>query len=177
MTHCYRDVGDRTSKRETDMSQPAPFVAPPAEIEADWIDYNGHLNMAYYNVLFDRAADAAFETFGLTPDSARETGSSIFVAEAHVRYVQELHQGNRVTTSFHLIDFDEKRLHVYSELRHEDGWLSATSETLYLHIDSNGPKVAPMPQPMLDKVAQMHEAHTRLPRPESIGRPIGIKRR
>ncbi len=176
-THCYRDVGDRTSERETDMPQPAPFVAPPAEIEAGWIDYNGHMNMAYYNVLFDRAADAAFETFGLTPDYARQRGLSFFVAEIHVCYVRELHLGDLVTASFHLIDFDEKRLHVFSELRHADGWLAATSEALYLHIDASGPKVAPMPAEMFDKVASMREAHSELPLPEAVGRQIGIRRR
>ena len=50
------------------MSIPAPFVSRVMEIEKDWIDYNGHLNMAYYNVLFDRCADDAFEVMGLGPD-------------------------------------------------------------------------------------------------------------
>ena len=157
------------------MPQPAPFVVPPAEIESGWIDYNGHMNMAYYNVLFDRAADAAFETIGLTPDYARQRGLSFFVAEIHVCYARELHLGDRVTASFQLIDFDEKRLHVYSELQHIDGWLSATSEVLYLHIDASGPKVAPMPTEVLDKVTQMRETHSGLTHPEAVGRRIGIR--
>ncbi len=158
------------------MAEAAPFVAPAAEIEAVWIDYNGHMNMAYYNVLFDRTADHAFETLGLDEAYVRQTGLSLYVAEIHVCYVQELHLGNRVTGSFHLIDFDTKRLHVYSELRHTDGWLAATSEALYLHIDASGPKVTPMPQPMLERVRHMHEAHATLPQPERIGRRIRIKR-
>jgi hypothetical protein len=36
---------------------PQPFVSSVMRIEPAWIDYNGHLNMAYYNVLFDRAID------------------------------------------------------------------------------------------------------------------------
>ena len=159
------------------MPQQAPFVAPQAEIEAGWIDYNGHMNMAYYNVLFDRAADAVFETIGLTPDYAGQYGLSFFVVEVHVCYVRELHFGDQVTASFQLIDFDEKRLHAFSELRHVDGWLAATSEALYLHIDASGPKVAPMPEPMFDEVARMREDHSRLPRPEPVGHQIRIKRR
>jgi len=158
------------------MSHTAPLVAPEAEIEAAWIDYNGHMNMAYYNVVFDRCADFAFETLGLTPDSVREQGLSFYVAEVHVCYLRELHRGDRVRASFHLIDFDEKRLHVFSELRHRDGWLAATSEALYLHIDASGPKVAPIAGPMLDKIMAMHAAHAALPRPERAGRRIAINR-
>ena len=158
------------------MSKEAPFVAPEAEIEAGWIDYNGHMNMAYYNVVFDRCADSAFETLGLTPESVRRTGLSFYVAEIHVCYLRELHAGDRVQATFHLIDFDEKRLHVFSELRHRDGWLAATSEALYLHIDSSVPKVAPIADTMLNKVRAMHAAHAALPRPERAGRKIAISR-
>ena len=156
------------------MSLPAPFIAPAAQIEAGWIDYNGHLNMAYYNVLFDRCADHAFETLGLTPDYVKQKGLSFYVAEIHVCYLRELHLGDSTTATFHLIDFDEKRLHVYSELRHADGWVSATSEALYLHIDASGPKVAPMPGAMLERVKAMYQAHAALDRPERVGRRIGI---
>ena len=51
----------------------------------------------------------------------------------------------RSTVTFQLIDHDAKRLRAYQEIRHVDGWLAATSETLSLHIDMSGPKVAPFP--------------------------------
>ena len=34
----------------------APFEGRIQPVEAQWTDYNGHLNMAYYHVLLDRAA-------------------------------------------------------------------------------------------------------------------------
>ena len=159
------------------MIQAAPFVAPEAEIEASWIDYNGHLNMAYYNVLFDRAADRAFETIGLTEDYVRRERLSLYVAEVHVCYLRELQLGDKAAASFQLLDHDEKRLHVYSELIHSDGWIAATSETLYLHIDASGPQVAPIPEPMLTQVRAMRAAHAGLAWPERAGRQIKIKRK
>ena len=39
----------------------APFVSSVMRVEPGWIDYNGHLNMAYYHVLFDRAVDEAVD--------------------------------------------------------------------------------------------------------------------
>ena len=65
----------------------APFVSSVMRVEPAWIDYNGHLNMAYYNVLFDRAGDEAFDLLGCGASYAKAHGLSTFTAEAHVRYV------------------------------------------------------------------------------------------
>ena len=155
----------------------APFVSRVMEVEKDWIDYNGHLNMAYYNVLFDRCSDDAFEIMGMGPAYARGRKFTTYTAEAHVCYVRELHLADKVTVTFHLIDHDEKRLRAYQEIRHADGWLAATSETLSLHIDMSGPKVAPFPSDVMAKVEAMRAAHAQLAMPERAGRSIGIRRK
>ncbi|RKF15424.1 thioesterase [Roseovarius spongiae] len=147
------------------------------EIEPGWIDFNGHLNMAYYNVLFDRGADHAYPRLGFGADYARERRMTTYVAEFHVRYLRELHLGDRVRASFRLLDFDAKRFHSYQELRHEDGWLAATAEGLTLHVDMTGPRVAPMPGDVMENMTKMQAEHDRLPRPEGIGRPIGVRQR
>lgn len=154
----------------------APFVSRLLDIEKDWIDYNGHLNMAYYNVLFDRGSDEAFELVGLGPAYAKERQFTIYTAEIHVCYVQELHLGHKVTVSYQLLDSDAKRLHAYQEIRHVDGWLAATSESLSLHVDMAGPKVASFPPDIMANVEAMRAAHAALPRPERAGRSIGIRR-
>ena len=82
-----------------------------------------------------------------------------------------------MTVSFNLIDHDEKRLRAYQEIRHADGWLAATSETLSLHIDMGGPKVAPFPSDVMAKVEAMRAAHAPLAMPERAGRSIGIRRK
>jgi acyl-CoA thioester hydrolase len=155
----------------------APFVSRVMDIEKDWIDYNGHLNMAYYNVLFDRCSDDAFEVMGLGPSYAVERKLTIYTAEVHVCYVRELHLGDRVTVTFQLLDHDDKRLRSYQEIHHTDGWLAATSEALSLHVDMAGPKVAPFPADIAARVEAMRAAHAGLPVPERAGRAIGIKRK
>ena len=156
---------------------PAPVVSKIMDIQKDWIDYNGHLNMAYYNVLFDKCADDAFELMGMGPNYARDRKLTIYTAEIHVCYVRELHLGDPVRGTFQLIDHDDKRLRAYQELRHIDGWLAATSEVLTLHVDMAGPKVAPFPADILTRVEAMQAAHASLPMPERAGRSIGIKRK
>lgn len=166
-----------SARKPSPMHLPAPFVSKPMEIEKDWIDYNGHLNMAYYNVLFDRGSDEVYEALSIGPAYARERKLTIYTAEVHVCYVRELHLGDRVTASYQLLDHDEKRLRAYQEIRHVDGWLAATSESLSLHVDMTGPKVAPFPSDIAEQIVVMRSAHAILPSPERAGRSIGIRRK
>lgn len=155
------------------------FRSTPLTVLPEWIDYNGHLNMAYYSVLMDQSADQAYPLLGFGPDYRDRTGCTTYVAEFHICYVRELHEGNLVTSTFHLIDYDAKRFHVFQELWHSDGWLAATGEALTLHVDQSGdkPRVAPMPNDILANMAAMKEAQKDLPLPERVGRKIGIPRK
>ena len=101
----------------------APFVSSTMRVEPAWIDYNGHLNMAYYHVLFDRAVEEGFGVVGLGQDYLEERAASYFTAEVHVLYKRELKAHDEVRATLQLVDYDEKRLHYYMELRHaRDGW-------------------------------------------------------
>jgi len=155
----------------------APFRSSLMTVKPEWIDYNGHLNMAYYNVLFDEAADEVYPLMGFGPDYQAATGHTTYTAEFHLSYVRELHVGDRVAVTFQLVDYDAKRFHSYQEIWHEDGWLAACGEAMTLHIDQSGPRVAPMPDAVLAKVSALAEAHATLPRPERMGASIGIRRR
>jgi acyl-CoA thioester hydrolase len=153
----------------------APFVSTVMTVDSSWIDYNGHLNMAYYNVLIDRAVDEAFVLVGFGSDYVRNRGASFFTAEAHVRYLRELKAADPVRVALRLIDYDDKRIHLYAELHHAtEGWMSATSEQLALHIDMKAKKVSPFPDDVLERLASMKSAHGTLPPPPVIGRGIGM---
>ena len=159
------------------MTTAATFVSSVMEIRKAWIDYNGHLNMAYYNAHFDRCSDEAFELMGIGPNYARNRHLTCYTAEVHICYVRELHLDHRVTASLQILDHDDKRIRFFQELRHVDGWLAATSEDLILHVDMTGPKVAPFPADIMEKIEAMARAHASLPMPERAGRAIGIRRK
>ncbi|WP_112662561.1 thioesterase family protein [Microvirga flavescens] len=153
----------------------APFVSSTMRVEPAWIDYNGHMNMAYYHVLFDRTVEEAFSTIGLGQEYAEERKASVFVAEVHTLYKRELTMHDRVRVTLQLIDFDEKRLHLYMEARHiEEGWVAATSEALFLHVDLESRKVALFPEDILNSLSVMKAAHKRLATPPALGRVMGI---
>jgi len=143
------------------------------QIEPQWIDYNGHLNMAYYNVMMDRAIDQLWLHLGIGPTYMKERHGSSFTAEAHVRYVREIHLGDPVQVSVWMLAADEKRIHTFEELRHAtEGWISATSENITLHIDMTARKVAPFPRDIQARIAAVLDTHNALPRPEGTGRKI-----
>jgi acyl-CoA thioester hydrolase len=157
------------------LSQPAPFLSSIMQIEPQWIDYNGHLNMAYYNVMFDRAIDELWVQFGIGPTYMKERHGSTFTAECHVRYLREIHLGDPVQVSILLVGADEKRLHTFEELRHAgEGWLSATSENMTIHIDMKTRRTAPFPPDIRARIEAIANAHRAIAPPEGIGRSIAM---
>lgn len=143
----------------------------------DWIDLNGHLNLAYYHVLFDQAAADELDRLGLLRSEVAATRRSTFVAESHVVYVRELHEGASVVVTTRIVDFDEKRLHIYQELHHAEGWLAASVEAMVLSIDLSGPKVAPWPPLVLERIEAAAARTAEAPMPAHVGRKVGIVRK
>ena len=162
-----------------DRADPAPFAAPFVsslmKVEPAWIDYNGHLNMAYYNVLFDRAVDEIYERIGLGPDYLQRHKHSTVVAELHVRYLREVNESDPLRVTVQLLDYDAKRIHLFEQLLHaSENWVSATSESMTLHVDMTAKKVAPFPDGVIRALERMKAAHAHLPRPEAAGRRVAM---
>jgi acyl-CoA thioester hydrolase len=154
---------------------PAPLVSSIMRVQPAWIDYNGHLNMAYYNVLFDRAVDEAYELIGCGLAYLEERRHSCFTAEVHLRYLRELNAGDPVRVTLQLLDYDAKRLHYFEQLFHADeGWLSATSENMALHIDMDAKKTTGFPDDIAARLALLKAAHATLPVPDGVGRRIAM---
>jgi acyl-CoA thioester hydrolase len=161
-----------------DAEMPAPFVTSVMRIEPQWIDFNGHLNMAYYVVFFDRGVDELYEHIGLGPDYLKARGHSTMVAEMHVRYLREVHEGTPLRVRCQLLAYDAKRIHLFEELVHAtEGWVSATCETMTLHVDMTAKKVTPWPADILDALARLQSAHARLPIPEGAGRNVSMPKK
>jgi len=167
-----------TDTADDALRRPAPFLSAVMQIEPSWIDYNGHLNMAYYNVMFDRAIDELWLLLGIGPGYMKQRQGSTFTAECHVRYLREIHLGDPVQISIWLLGADQKRLHTFEELRHASaGWLSATSENMTIHIDMTARKTAPFPPDIRARIEAVAKAHSAVARPEGIGRKIAMPSR
>lgn len=161
-----------------DAEMPAPFVTSVMRIEPHWIDFNGHLNMAYYVVFFDRGVDELYELLGLGPNYLKERAHSTMVAEMHVRYLREVKESDPLRVRCQLLAYDAKRIHLFEELVHAtEGWVSATCETMTLHVDMTAKKVTPWPGDILDALARLQSTHARLPIPGGAGRNVSVPKR
>lgn len=157
---------------------PAPWECPPAEVLAAWVDYNSHMNMAYYNVVFDQALDHAYDRMGIGEAYVNESGCSHFTLEAHVTYLRELKLGDPLRVTWQLLDCDAKRLHYFEHMYHaEEGYLAATSEQLSIHVDLSVRRAAAFPEALQQRFATILAEHRQLPQPAQAGHVIGIPRR
>ena len=114
------------------------------KIIKDWTDYNGHMNVAYYVLIFDQyGSEVLLSSFNMGEHSAKTTKKSTMVVETHTTYNQEVKEGDEVDVSLTYFNHDKKRLHYKLEMYNKaDSVLSATTEVLALYIDLNKRKVA-----------------------------------
>ena len=153
----------------------APIVCPEKIVQEAWIDYNGHMNMAYYNLVFDQCLDYVFDQLGIGAEYVKQQGGSCFTREIQVNYLNELSLGDPLRVTFQLLDWDAKRLHFFEEMYHaEEGYLAATSEQLALHVDMRTRRTAPFPDDVCSRLTQLMESHRPLPAPAQVGHTIGI---
>ncbi|MCK1489122.1 thioesterase family protein [Bradyrhizobium sp. 180] len=157
--------------------QNVPFVSSPMSVDARWIAHNGHLNMAYYHVLLDRAFEEFGVVLGLGSLYIKATQCSLFAAEAHIRYLRELRANDVVRTTIILLAADDKRLHTVRQLHHvQYGWIAAMSENMTLHVDLAARKVVSFPDNIQDRLSLILKRHEAVDRPDGIGRRVSLQK-
>jgi acyl-CoA thioester hydrolase len=156
-------------------AQPLDIYRAP--VEAAWIDYNGHMNVAYYALMFDRATDALLDRLGLGDAYRQRTNHSLFVLETHITYEREVKAGDRLRVATQLIDADAKRLHLFHAMYHEAaGYRAASTELLLIHVDLAGPAARPFSANEKATIDALLAEHRELPRPAQLGRVIALRR-
>jgi acyl-CoA thioester hydrolase len=112
------------------------------KIIKEWTDYNGHMNLSYYILVFDIGAEVILSKFKMGEHSAKTTKKSTMVVETHTTYNQEVKEGDEVDVFISYFDHDNKRLLYKLEMYDKTkNTLSATTEILALYIDLNIRKV------------------------------------
>ena len=157
------------------LTKAKPIICPSLKVHQDWIDYNGHLNMAFYNVIFDKGVDYVYDHLGIGEAYAQSGVGSCFTLEVHVHYIQELSLDDEVEVHFQLINFDHKRIHFFEQMYHRDkGYLASTSEQIGMHVDMQSRRSAPFPKDVLEKLEEMQQAHEAITLPPQVGHKISI---
>ncbi len=150
-----------------------PFDRYRASVLPEWIDYNGHMNVAYYLLAFDKATDDFLSYLGLDDEHRETSGGSTFAGDIRLTYQRELGEGAALRITTQLLGFDDKRIRFFNSMFHaEEGFLAATMEGLGLYVDLNRRRVALMPERIRERLAAVLAAHSALPLPPEAGRVI-----
>lgn len=159
------------------MIEAAPLELFRTEVPREWIDYNGHMNLAFYLYAFDRGMDGLMQRVGLDAAHREAAGGTIFAVEGHLTYPREMKLGEPLVVSLQLLGWDRKKIHSFWRMHHaEEGFLAATGEFLSLYVNLETRRSAAMPDSIHAALAEIGEAQIGLARPPEAGRSVGLRR-
>lgn len=142
----------------------------------EWVDYNGHMNLAFYVLAFDKATDNFYDSLGIGLDYRAQQNSSMFTLGINVDYLREVFEGDDVRITTQMLDCDEKRMryihHMYEGERSDP---VAINECFAVHVDMASRKSAPFPTATRERIDRTLGAHRQLPTPAHAGRLLGKK--
>jgi carnitine 3-dehydrogenase len=161
-----QDAGDAAARPPGLLRSHRAIVAP------EWIDYNGHMTEHRYLQVLADATDAVLLRIGAGPEYAAR-GGSYYTVESHLRHTGEAHAGDRLIVDTQLIGHDDRRLHLFHELRRaDDDALVATGEHMLVHVATDSGRVAAADADVLAALRRLADDQRGLDRPESVGRRI-----
>jgi len=154
----------------------APLSLYSCRVEADWVDYNGHMGESFYLYAFGWASDALFRYVGID-EEYRASGCSFYTVESHINYYREASLGERLRFTTQLLDLDEKRLHFFHSMyRGDSDELMCTTEQMLLHVDTAASAASPIAAHVQEALGGILEAHRQLPHPDQAGRRMAIRK-
>lgn len=142
----------------------------------EMIDYNGHVNMGYYGILFEDAARAILPRYNLSEDYRKRTNRALFVSEMHITLKKEVFEGQAVNMYLRLVDVTDKVLHAVFFMFHQhDENPAAVQEVLFLHVDLATRKTTPMDAETQTALQELKAHQSPHPLKTAIGRKIDMR--
>ena len=154
---------------------PTPLELPPTTVKPEWIDFNGHMNVAYYLLALDEASETLDEFLGLSAEYRETTSNGTFAGNIHIAYLREVKEGDPLRMTGRVIACDAKRVHCWMEMYHaNEGFLAATMEKMILHMDMSVRRVAPMAPELFAWIKKVRDAHAALPTPSGLSKVMRV---
>jgi len=165
----------------TELDQPAHaeiagVSTASGRVLPEWIDINGHMNVAYYVLAFDLAVDTLWSQLGITSEYIKTSNCSTFAVECHVTYQKEIKADEPYLVTSQILAYDEKRIHQFQRMYHADkNVLAATAEWMNLHVDLSSRRVTPWPDSIMSALREFAEQQGVLPMPPEAGQKMNVK--
>ena len=156
----------------------SPYKTRNQKVLPEWIDYNGHMNVAYYTLAFDKALDFFFEdVLGIGPSFVEKNNEGPFALKASYNYFSELLEAEIFFVDISILDFDPKRVHVFGEMRKDKSLeLSAVFETVLMNMDLSARTVKHYPDRVLELFSTFKSSLVVDNIPKEIGKKITLKK-
>jgi acyl-CoA thioester hydrolase len=156
----------------------APLDIHHSTVLPEWVDWNGHMNVAFYVAAFDQASGTFMRNMGLGRNYVNNKLGMTFVLETHVTYDREMREGAPMRFTTQLLDRDAKRVQLFHEMYHaEQGYLAATNETIVMNIDYATRRSGPWPAQAAERLEAIWATHKDLPRPAKSGRVMQLTKK
>ena len=167
-----------TTDKTTKETLKSPYRTKNQTVLRDWIDYNGHMNVAFYTLAFDKALDFFFEdVLNIGPSFVEKNMEGPFALKASYNYFSELLEGENFFVDISILEFDPKRVHLFGEMRKDVSLeLSAVFETVLMNMDLSARKVKPYPDRVLKLFNLFKLLLTQDKIPMEIGKIITLKK-
>ncbi len=152
-----------------------PFETTIGKVKPEWIDFNGHLNVGFYHVIFDLGLTHFEEYLGINEKWRKKTNFSTMVVESHTSHWGELFEGDTILQRIIILGYDKKKIHIAGELFEEQNMrLTATIENMCLFVNMKTRKVVESPKDIYEKIKFIAEKHAQAPKPKRLSRTIKI---
>ena len=167
-----------TLQNQVEKTLSSPFRTKNQTVLGEWIDYNGHMNVAYYTLAFDKALDFFFEdVLNIGPSFVEKNKEGPFALKASYNYFSELLESESFFVDISILDFDSKRVHVFGEMRKDKSLeLSAVFETVLMNMDLSARKVKQYPDRVLELFKLFKASLDQDKIPLEIGKKITLKK-
>ena len=167
-----------TLQNQVEKTLSSPFRTKNQTVLGEWIDYNGHMNVAYYTLAFDKALDFFFEdVLNIGPSFVEKNKEGPFALKASYNYFSELLESESFFVDISILDFDSKRVHVFGEMRKDKSLeLSAVFETVLMNMDLSARKVKQYPDRVLELFKLFKLSLNQDKIPLEIGNKITLKK-
>ncbi len=150
------------------------LIGTTVTVEPEWVDYNGHMNLAFYVLAFDQATDNFYDQLGIGLDYRETENSSMFTLGINVDYLREVFNGDKLQINTQLLAVDNKRLrYIHLMYQGKEAKPVAVNECLAIHVDMGSRKSLPFPEKTQQRLNSAMVNHQTLSTPESAGRLLG----
>ena len=155
------------------MSTDRLFARHEEVVRPEWIDYSGHMNIGYYLLPFENASSVFCQHVGLSRRYRERTNHALFAAETHVTFEREVKEADRLRFTTQLIAWGPRWINcIHCMHQAEAGYLAATNQVLFVHVNLETRRSAPLPDGQQATLREIMASHAELPIPEQAGRAI-----